>query len=486
MVGFNREKALSEVIGFILIIAIMMVIASLYMTYVVPAKGREAEIQHMTYVKNQFVDYKIALDSLWINGEENMAISRNLEMGTQGQSTQGQFVFLPLMNPAGSSGELAVSTGVGTGTVNITIGGFGWDGRTSFDQDVYQSLYVLGSMQNTVNVPISEYDTNYNRQTIPIMGIYPAYPISNPWNLSFYLSRDADFKPNGSWTIPPNQINSVNLVANLSYNLVMDLRKSGNSTPVFERVIIRRDVKLGDTIPVNLMDPAYGLDIYGPLVATNGTVTFSPRMQSGLTLPSPNMTASAVMESTEPQAMGSFSYQGNNYYWIPQRYSYQNGAIFLSQTDGLVVRVLPVIALTTVNNTPRVSVTSIRITGLEDSVSGTSPVQVVTRVTNITRNAIKSTIFSSEPDNVYFFKLSFDNLTPESVAQWKDTFGQILTEAVQTSGFNQKWVYISDDADSVVLELNNTTGIGKNYPCFSVDYTDVEVNIALQPVGWTG
>ena len=67
MSGRVTDDGLSEVIGFILIIAVLVVIASLYVTYVVPAQGREAEIEHMTYIKNQFVDFKIALDSLWIN-----------------------------------------------------------------------------------------------------------------------------------------------------------------------------------------------------------------------------------------------------------------------------------------------------------------------------------------------------------------------------------------------------------------------------------
>ncbi|HOP66544.1 MAG TPA: hypothetical protein PLG61_02385, partial [Methanoregulaceae archaeon] len=65
-----QETALSEVIGFILILAIITAAASLYIVYVVPAQGREAEIRHMEYISSEFTGYKIGIDSLWINDRE--------------------------------------------------------------------------------------------------------------------------------------------------------------------------------------------------------------------------------------------------------------------------------------------------------------------------------------------------------------------------------------------------------------------------------
>ena len=56
-----RESGLSEVIGFVLIIGLLVVVASLYLTYGVPAQGRENEILHMNEVKDQFVEYKLSL-----------------------------------------------------------------------------------------------------------------------------------------------------------------------------------------------------------------------------------------------------------------------------------------------------------------------------------------------------------------------------------------------------------------------------------------
>src|SRR5665647_1674855 len=64
--GLNDE-ALSEVVGFVLILALVMAAVSLYITYVVPAQGREDEIQKMTQVRDWFVNYKTQADTLWMN-----------------------------------------------------------------------------------------------------------------------------------------------------------------------------------------------------------------------------------------------------------------------------------------------------------------------------------------------------------------------------------------------------------------------------------
>jgi ABC-type Fe3+ transport system permease subunit len=87
--GRCREAGLSEVIGFILIIGLIVVIASLYLTYGVPAQGRENEILHMNLVKDQFVTYKISLDSLFNNDKVGTAVSNSFTLGTSGGYTQG-------------------------------------------------------------------------------------------------------------------------------------------------------------------------------------------------------------------------------------------------------------------------------------------------------------------------------------------------------------------------------------------------------------
>jgi hypothetical protein len=64
----NSDLALSEVVGFILLLGVLVAAIALWMTYVVPINGREEEIIQMNLVKDRFTDYKISLDSLNING----------------------------------------------------------------------------------------------------------------------------------------------------------------------------------------------------------------------------------------------------------------------------------------------------------------------------------------------------------------------------------------------------------------------------------
>ena len=71
--GSCREQALSEVIGFVLIIGIIMVAFSLYLVYGVPVQGRENEINHMSAINDQFVSYKIGIDSLVTNQQTGLS-----------------------------------------------------------------------------------------------------------------------------------------------------------------------------------------------------------------------------------------------------------------------------------------------------------------------------------------------------------------------------------------------------------------------------
>jgi len=110
----DGEQGLSEVIGFVLILGLIVIFIALWMTYVVPAEGRENEIRHMNDVRDWFTQYKITLDSLWINSISDNApafptISNSLTLGSQGGATQAGGFYLPLMKPIGSTGGLAVA-----------------------------------------------------------------------------------------------------------------------------------------------------------------------------------------------------------------------------------------------------------------------------------------------------------------------------------------------------------------------------------------
>ena len=120
---FPHDDGLSEVVGFVLVLAVIVVALSLYQVYGVPAAGRENEIAHMNQVKDRFVDYKISLDSLWVNNRSGVLLSTAFDLGTGAAATGGGGFVLPILSPAGSGGAVSVTEG----GANLTIEAEGRD-----------------------------------------------------------------------------------------------------------------------------------------------------------------------------------------------------------------------------------------------------------------------------------------------------------------------------------------------------------------------
>ncbi|OPY38731.1 MAG: hypothetical protein A4E35_00515 [Methanoregula sp. PtaU1.Bin051] len=108
MTRSGDERALSEVVGFILLLGLIVAVFSLWMTYVIPAQGREQEIAQMNAVKDRFTEYKAALDSLWLNNQSGITISTSFNLGTGGGNTEAGGFFLPVSRPRSSSATLSV------------------------------------------------------------------------------------------------------------------------------------------------------------------------------------------------------------------------------------------------------------------------------------------------------------------------------------------------------------------------------------------
>ena len=120
----HGDRSLSEVVGFILLLGVVVAAFALWMTFVVPINGREAEITHMNAVKDRFTDYKISLDSLWINSpskvswsQSGVTLSTSFNLGTGGGNSMSSGMFLPLLNPVASPAILAVKDNGDTMTV---------------------------------------------------------------------------------------------------------------------------------------------------------------------------------------------------------------------------------------------------------------------------------------------------------------------------------------------------------------------------------
>jgi hypothetical protein len=118
--GRIGDVALSEVIGFILILGILVAALAIYTVYFVPVSGREAEIAHADYIEEQFTDYKLTLDALWtsrlINVNSPVPVlnvtpiisSTSLSLTTGGNTLPGGLSF-PLFSPIPSTGILVTN-----------------------------------------------------------------------------------------------------------------------------------------------------------------------------------------------------------------------------------------------------------------------------------------------------------------------------------------------------------------------------------------
>jgi hypothetical protein len=290
-----RDDGLSEVVGFVLILGLIVVALSLYQLYGVPAAGRENEIAHMNAVKDRFVDYKIALDSLWVNRRDGVLLSTAFDLGTDSAATGGKAFAFPILSPAGSGGTVSVQSG----------------------------------------------------------GAY---------------------------------------------------------------------------------------------------LTIEPAGKEPVTIP-----------------LGSLTYRSSNRYWVDQTWTYQMGAVFLSQDGGTTVRVGPSIAAAkTANDNIALSVVPIRLDG-SATVAGSGPVRIETRM----RWSSPSSL-DGEYDQA---SLTIEAGDPVTAGAWERAFGEVRQRA-QSEGVNPLWLPIERVGNTVTLSIQPPTDKKVVLSVYPASYTATVRNAA--------
>lgn len=327
MMRRDRDDALSEVIGFVLILGVIAIAVSLYLTYSVPVHGREMEIAHMNYVKEQLMGMKGDIDSLWINDKPGFRLYRSINLGTQGSRAQGGFISIPLLTPLGSSGTLAINERKDRITITTIPAPARLESRS--DTILYPGIPAL---LNITHIPDRSILIVDNKGTIGIT------------------------------------------IAQTTSNITISTTKMG--APVLSNLTIVNNPLSGQIYPVNLLDDSYGLNsgISYPfyLEITSGADT------AGFSIPGKYALQGLPLDLPVDHEMGSVEYRSKNNYWIFQDYYYQNGGVFLTQDDGMAVKVNPEISITQKEGYTIVSVVDIRIKeplGISQ-VSGTGPVQL--------------------------------------------------------------------------------------------------------------
>lgn len=516
MVVPHRERALSELIGFILLLALLILVSSLYLTYVVPAHGREGEIAHMDYIKGQFLDYKISTDALWINREYNVPIAQAITLGTQGVKTAGMFAGFQLFTPVFSSGELSVNNSDATDTLTISVANPLW---TQVVQGTSPSVgpVILNqtTLTNSEQFSYNELPARLNIRFItdktlheenPKLVLYKSeFPKDFGLNISnndqynkFGINISAvprlltsDF--NWSESKTPRENNSYWI----RYETDIELSITVNNTNILERYVVYSDIDSNKVYEINLLDPAYGFVqklktpfnlttqkfnetgiltdfdfLYEAISQSYNEIGSSVDDQYFLLRKPPYQIKNAA--SMTNIGMGKLEFRSHNvYYRTQQNFIYQLGGIFVNQSDGSSPLNLPLISI---NPQPggrvwNVDVTSIKLLG-NTYIGGSSPVQVQT-----TLDSLSEAPFDSSKANSAFVALTVDNC--EDPGLWK----LIFNSTARNAGIAEGTYLVSNTSKSATMIILGPERTSNTTRDIKLRVTNVDLRVELDAVG---
>lgn len=458
MSGRVSDDALSEVIGFILIIAIIVILGSLYMTYVVPSQGRDAEIQHMQEIEKFFTDFKLNIDALWYNNQEGVSFNQQLFLGTGGQTSAGAFSIFPIMQPVSSSGKVMISQ---SPRFNISIDGYFLNITNSsqiISDDDYLAIFANYST-NINDTDISPYDP-YTLTIWP--GDSDAIRLVNPWELIDWIAilevknttlRQDDLYKVLNWTEHP-ETREVSHLEILNYpikEVTITIIKNGVKT--LENEVIYRGLisehTWNETIRVNLMEEAYGLSNErilrsnlnfrytkndGSLVNKIQPDIFEYISIDGNSSHTPTLNIMRSIVDSENIAIGSFNYSSNNPYWINQEYIYQFGEVDLKQDEIIQPKIASnwIKVSNATNSVKNVDINLISIYG-DSSIGGQDEVQISSTIRGIRDNVINGIkgwykLKDSLIINAHSFEINISTNDENEAKYWNDTICRSLSE----------------------------------------------------------
>lgn len=378
-----QEYGLSEVVGFVLILGVLVLVFSLYLTYGIPAQGRENEILHMNGIKDQFVSYKLSLDSLLNNNNPGSSVSNSFTLGTGGGYTQGVMSIVPVMSPVSSTGVIAINQRVPDPgeTLNITS----------------QSLVV-----NSSRPPVAFAITGSS--VLPLTDPSPPSGITVYIDTTSASSGDLQYpysiSVNGTQQGNQNWVAFVNLTPRFNYvkyyiyigpsnpnelheeyvynrtDLTLSVTKNGVKT--IDQSIINANIGKGN-YSINILDDTYGLKSFVTVPSIQFTeISSAPAIRStgGITYAYQDQ-----IYRYPPIKLGALEYRAQNNYWISQDYYYQMGGVFLLQNEGNVSYKLPPQLSLSFDNTTKivtVNLNAINFANNTGIAGGNSPVQIKT------------------------------------------------------------------------------------------------------------
>ena len=501
MSGRVTDDGLSEVIGFILIIAIIVILGSLYMTYVVPSQGRDAEIQHMQEIENFFTGFKMNMDSLWLNDQVGVSFNEILQLGTGGQTSAGAFSIFPIMQPVSSSGTVEI---IEYPKLSFEIiGDF-----KSYSSNDYSSVNLSETQITNKDTPLYvNYHTNIIPWELPPYSPYSLniWSIQNePWSITLEVKnitlRPEDLLEVMEWNVNPETqaVHNLRISSVPTVEVVLSAEKNG--VKILDNLVVSRqsirNQTWNETQKIDLLDEAYGLhdDINFPFGVNYQYYQADGIKKDGL--PNPfllQVRPSTTVNSDEINA-GSLKYSSRNPYWINQEYIYKMGKIFLKQ--GNIIEPKIDYPWFKVKNTSgidggagyilSVDMTPLTIQG-EGSVSGPDTVQLTAQITGIQDNVIQSTGNVYTPaetnPNAKELMIRIRDSSPSEAEYWNRTFRSIL-ELTHQNEIGREWWKVNDpvptDLNDTVIQIIGESGTtGRDINDIYVNYKQVNTRMSI-------
>ena len=475
MVGCKKELGLSEVIGFLMIVALLGILFSMYLLYVVPIQGKDAEISHMKYVTGQFIDLKSDIDSLIINERVNVPIARSFELGTLTSTGQGALSIVPIQGFIEAAGTLLVNEQMD----NLTVQGVFKNVSTPLIVNQFKNppanvdspaqwvdgdhLYVyypgIESVNNTVNGTLHLLNYSYSSVNDPAdvtivkeqygrFVIHPEtrYSIEKSFNNTSFCDINRNIISCINNTSTPGNNASDYVLATPQTDIIFDFY---NWTGSYQNDTIeyRRTLQENASNQPHIFD----LSKINEILTTDPTIleyNLGRDVSNGGSAP----TWTHIVEKN--QSLGSLQYWSQNRYWINQELLYEMGGLFLKQDQGVSIMLIPSLAVTPVadpsvpNGTNiKVSLVDVSITDTND-VSGSKTAQVFAKVDSVIKNKISDnrgeeiipySLISSE-SNAKYVAITFtpQNLTDTTTTSlWKRAFDQVYVITQKTMSDRQ-------------------------------------------------
>ncbi len=411
----HRDEGLSEAVGFILLLAVIIMTISIYLLYLMPAMGRENEIAQMAQVKERFTEYKLNIDTLWTSRQCQSEFGPALSLGSG--DTAGILSYFPFFSPSKAGAVLALNQRV----ENITITS---DSYFLVSSGGYSESGTITNIPGTLNVNTTPLHFYINISTSDLLTDRWVLIGGPAWDVSVNITPNYFYSNRFNWTLnSTGYIQSFWNVTEYLWNstdITVTTYSSGN--PVLSNLPVYRNVTTSTIYTVDLMSPVYGIStlFQGPRsvnVSTSdntGKITASYDVRHGF----------IPLISTSTHPLGAIEYRSNNLYYTPQTYYYQLGGVFLEQADGSTSEIPPAISISVVNSSPVVNVGEILLLGgvTSTEVSGSGPITVASAVTDL----------SSPPllagNNTRWVNITIQAASTNASEMWNRTFQDLAND----------------------------------------------------------